>query len=196
MTGSGVEEMETEMQSRIKKTVEEILEGADMEAITEFKVRSLASEKLGLDLSIPERKRFVREVVESFLLSNAADPAKESGKDAGKDSTADASEKSEKTEMEGEDEGEEECGRKRGREARERDDEGNLVVCRLSGKRKVTIQDFRGRTLVSIREYYDRGGKELPSHKGISLTVEQWASLRDAVPSVEMAIEKLQARTK
>ena len=36
----------------------------------------------------------------------------------------------------------------------------------LSDKRKVTIQDFRGKTLVSIREFYRKDGKELPSSKG------------------------------
>jgi len=30
----------------------------------------------------------------------------------------------------------------------------------------VTIQDFRGKTLVSIREYYKKDGKELPTSKG------------------------------
>lgn len=32
----------------------------------------------------------------------------------------------------------------------------------------MTIQDFKGKTLVSIREYYTKGGKELPSSKGLS----------------------------
>lgn len=36
----------------------------------------------------------------------------------------------------------------------------------LSEKRKVTIQDFRGKTLVSIREYYRKDGKDLPTSKG------------------------------
>ncbi|KAL7213269.1 hypothetical protein ACSBR2_015894 [Camellia fascicularis] len=36
----------------------------------------------------------------------------------------------------------------------------------LSEKRRVTIQDFRGKTLVSMREYYRRDGKDLPTAKG------------------------------
>lgn len=36
----------------------------------------------------------------------------------------------------------------------------------LGKKRKVTIQDFKGRTFVSIREFYTKDGKELPSSKG------------------------------
>lgn len=30
----------------------------------------------------------------------------------------------------------------------------------------MTIQEFRGKSLVSIREYYKKDGKELPSSKG------------------------------
>lgn len=46
-----------------------------------------------------------------------------------------------------------------------------LVECfvfKLSDKRRVTIQEFRGKALVSIREYYKKDGKELPSSKGNS----------------------------
>lgn len=42
----------------------------------------------------------------------------------------------------------------------------------LSDKRKVTIQDFKGKTLVSIREYFKKEGKgkELPTSKGTYFT--------------------------
>lgn len=30
----------------------------------------------------------------------------------------------------------------------------------------MTIQEFKGKTLVSIREYYKKDGKELPTSKG------------------------------
>lgn len=33
----------------------------------------------------------------------------------------------------------------------------------------MTITDFRGKTLVSMREYYKKDGKELPTSKGINL---------------------------
>lgn len=42
----------------------------------------------------------------------------------------------------------------------------SLALIQLSEKRRVTIQDFRGKTLVSIREYYKKDGKELPTSKG------------------------------
>ena len=44
------------------------------------------------------------------------------------------------------------------------------VLIQLSEKRKVTIQDFRGKTLVSIREYFKKDGKELPTSKGTLFT--------------------------
>lgn len=35
----------------------------------------------------------------------------------------------------------------------------------LSGKRRVTLSEFKGTRLVSLREYYESGGKELPGKK-------------------------------
>ncbi|XP_077251314.1 transcriptional coactivator p15 (PC4) family protein (KELP) [Tasmannia lanceolata] len=164
--------MEPEIQHKIEETVIEILKEADMAEMTEFKVRNMAAEKLGIDLSSSEYKRFVRNVVESFLLSN----------------------KEEKDEEE-ENENEEEA-KKGGSSEKEKefDDDGDLIICRLSNKRRVTIQDFRGKTLVSIREYYEKDGKQLPSSKGISLTTEQWLAFSKSVPAIEEAIEKLESR--
>lgn len=48
---------------------------------------------------------------------------------------------------------------------------GVLSFLQLSNKRRVTVQDFRGKTLVSIREYYEKEGKQLPTSKGILLLV-------------------------
>lgn len=62
-----------ETRKKIEETVMAILRNADMESMTEFKLRNEASEKLGFDLSDIESKKFVRSVLESFLLSDTAD---------------------------------------------------------------------------------------------------------------------------
>ncbi|XP_072966823.1 RNA polymerase II transcriptional coactivator KELP-like [Typha angustifolia] len=179
--------MDTEMQRRIEATVVEILKEADMEAATEYKVRTMAAEKLGIDLSLPERKRFVRGVVESFLLSRTNEEVER------REEQPQGNEREEEEKEEEEEEEEEEENTKGGRgRKKEYDDDGDLIICRLSNKRRVTLQEFRGKMLVSIREFYEKDGKQLPSSKGISLTVDQWEAFRDAVPAIEDAIKKLE----
>ncbi|XP_068665275.1 RNA polymerase II transcriptional coactivator KELP-like [Aristolochia californica] len=165
--------MEPETQQKIEETVIDILKDADMQEMTEFKVRNLASDKLGIDLSAPQYKQVVRGVVESFISK--------------KQEEVKAAEEAE--EAEDVDEGE---VRKHGAVDKEYDDDGDLIICRLSNKRRITIQDFRGKTLVSIREYYEKDGKQFPSSKGISLTTEQWRAFSKAVPAIEEAIKKLE----
>ncbi|KAG7956290.1 hypothetical protein I3843_11G117000 [Carya illinoinensis] len=156
--------MEPEIQERIENTVRRILKGSDMEEMTEHKIRKQASAELDLDLSEPPYKAFVKQIVQSFL----------------------------EQQVEEEEEEEEEGGG--GERRKEYDDEGNLIICRLSEKRRVTVQDFRGKTLVSIREYYKKDGKELPTSKGISLTEEQWSAFKKNVPDIEKAIRKMESR--
>ncbi|WCJ26539.1 RNA polymerase II transcriptional coactivator KELP [Euphorbia peplus] len=81
----------------------------------------------------------------------------------------------------------------KGKEA-EFDDDGDLIVCRLSDKRRVTIQNFKGINLVSIREFYSRDGKELPSSKGISLKEEQWSVLKQNMSAIDEAIKEMAER--
>lgn len=165
--------MEPEVKHKIETTVRQILEESDMNETTEYKIRKLASEKVGINLSEAKYKAFVKEVVASFLDEVKAKEEEEEEEEAAEDDDGKGKSKNVDEEF---------------------DDEGNLVICRLSKKRKVTIQDFRGKTLISMREYYDKGGKELPTSKGISLTEEQWATFRKNIPNIEKAIEKMEAR--
>uniref|UniRef100_A0A0A9DIG9 KELP n=1 Tax=Arundo donax TaxID=35708 RepID=A0A0A9DIG9_ARUDO len=132
-----------------------------------------------MDLSVPDRKIFVRGVFEGYLRSLPSQDEEAQQQQDG------AGEEGQGTH---EEEEEEEGGRGT---KREYDDVGDLILCRLAANRKVTLQEFRGKKLVSIRESYSKDGKELPTAKGISLTVEQWEAFRNAVPAVEDAIKKL-----
>ncbi|GLU06008.1 hypothetical protein SLE2022_230750 [Rubroshorea leprosula] len=159
--------MEPQVKEKIETTVRQMLEESDMNEVTEHKIRKLASEKLGINLSEAKYKAFVKEVVASFLDELKAKEEEEAAADDGN----------------------------KGSSNQEYDDDGDLIVCKLNDKRKVTIQEFRGKTLVSIREYYKKDGKELPTSKGISLTEEQWSGFRKNISNIEKAIEKMKART-
>ncbi|OVA08211.1 Transcriptional coactivator p15 (PC4) [Macleaya cordata] len=150
-----------ETESKIKETVIEILKKADMDEMTEFKVRNIASEKLGINLSLPERKQFVRRVLESFLLSMEEEQQRVASAAAAAPPSTTEEIKTKDTEEE-----EEAMETKPNIDKRDLDEYGDVIICRLSSKRRVTVQDFKGKTLVSIREYYQKDGKHFPSSKG------------------------------
>lgn len=43
----------------------------------------------------------------------------------------------------------------------------------ISKMRRVTISSFRGRTMVNVREYYEKDGQELPGKKVTDLPAKQ-----------------------
>lgn len=61
----------------------------------------------------------------------------------------------------------------------------------LSGKKRVTVEYWKGQPLVSIREYYLDNGVPKPGKKGVSLTIEQWVALKGLVSSVDNAVKEL-----
>ncbi|XP_021893072.1 uncharacterized protein LOC110811027 [Carica papaya] len=63
--------MEPEIQRKVEEAVKDMLKRADMENMNQFKLRLAVSERLGLDLSGIEHKRFIKDVIDSFLLSTA-----------------------------------------------------------------------------------------------------------------------------
>lgn len=100
--------MEAEMKKKIEETVRKILEHSDMSETTEYQIRKQASEKMGLDLSQSQYKAFVRTVVNSFL-----------------------EEQEEKSKQEQEQEVEQEEQEAKNVDE-EYDDEGNLIICKVS----------------------------------------------------------------
>lgn len=54
----------------------------------------------------------------------------------------------------------------------------------LGKKKRVTVREFKGSTLIDIREYYGSEGEEKPGKKGISLSVEQWKNLMEASDAI------------
>ncbi|KAK3061884.1 hypothetical protein LTS18_005240 [Coniosporium uncinatum] len=67
------------------------------------------------------------------------------------------------------------------------DDEGN-PFWEVSKLRRVTVSEFKGKSMVGIREYYEKDGKTLPGKKGISMPVDQFAALVSLLPEIDKAL--------
>lgn len=59
----------------------------------------------------------------------------------------------------------------------------------LEKMRRVRINEFRGRKMVDIREYYEKGGEVLPGKKGICLSALQWNKLMEYKDEITEAIK-------
>ena len=70
-----------------------------------------------------------------------------------------------------------------------RDSEDNLYW-EISKARRVVLNDFKGKKMISIREYYEKDGTWLPGKKGISMTVEQYSALIGVMPAVERELKR------
>ncbi|PNX76672.1 RNA polymerase II transcriptional coactivator KELP-like protein [Trifolium pratense] len=138
---------DAETKSRIEETVLKILHESNMEEVTESKIRKQASTELDLNLNQPPFKALVKQIIEDFLV-----------------------EKQQQQQKQEEEEEEKQEVKQKGVSSKSSVyvDSGDLVICELSQKKKVTIQDFKGRRYVSIREFYTKDGKELPSSKDVS----------------------------
>ncbi|XP_076922987.1 RNA polymerase II transcriptional coactivator KELP-like [Bidens hawaiensis] len=189
--------MDSELAKEIKEAVLEVLNNSDMDSTTEFQVRKSASDLIGIDLNEPSRKKFVRNIVQTYLEERQAKADADDNNNTNNNNNNEEEEEAEPEEESEDDDNNNNNNNNNNNKtkgAQEFDDEGDLIICRLSDKRRVTLTEFRGKSLVSIREYYKRDGKELPSSKGISLTPEQWANFSKNVPAIEKAIKKLEGR--
>ncbi|KKY13363.1 putative rna polymerase ii transcriptional [Diplodia seriata] len=75
-------------------------------------------------------------------------------------------------------------------EGKQVDNEGN-VYWELSSRRRVTVSEYSGKPLISVREYYEKEGAQMPGRKGISLSLDQYNALMGLLPEVEAALAKM-----
>ncbi|KAF2088562.1 PC4-domain-containing protein [Saccharata proteae CBS 121410] len=68
--------------------------------------------------------------------------------------------------------------------------EDGAAYWELSSQRRVTVSEFKGKSMVNIREYYEKDGKSLPGRKGISLSLEQYSTLLSVLPDVEAVLSE------
>jgi len=62
----------------------------------------------------------------------------------------------------------------------------------LGRSRFVSVSEFKGRAMISIREYYTADDGELrPGRKGISLSTEQWEKLKEHMSKIDAELEAL-----
>ncbi|KLO06438.1 PC4-domain-containing protein [Schizopora paradoxa] len=61
----------------------------------------------------------------------------------------------------------------------------------LGKKRRITVRSFKGMTQVDIREFYGDDGDEKPGKKGIALSPEQWAELKQNVATIDEMIKNV-----
>ncbi|AOW06107.1 transcriptional Coactivator p15-domain-containing protein [Yarrowia lipolytica] len=66
-------------------------------------------------------------------------------------------------------------------------------VFELGNDKRVTVREFKGRTLIDIRAFYEKDGKKLPGSKGISLTEAQFEELSEQVQSIQDAVLAMKA---
>ncbi|KAK2419403.1 transcriptional coactivator p15 (PC4) family protein (KELP) [Trifolium repens] len=186
--------MEAETRRKVEDMVLDILQKSDIQETTEFTIRVAASERLGIDLSGPETKRFVRTIIETYLLSIAT--AQKSPPQLSTEVPVTPNEppqvSNEPVNVTAPKEPPQELNKVAG--VKRKNDDSDKVICQLSSRRNVAVRDFKGMTLVSIREFYNKDGKQLPTSKGISLSSEQWSTFKNCVPAIEEAVTKLEGR--
>ena len=55
----------------------------------------------------------------------------------------------------------------------------------------MSVRTYNSKLLVDIRETYEKDGQTLPGKRGIALSPEQWAVVRDSMDAVDQAIAML-----
>ncbi|KAF2173649.1 hypothetical protein M409DRAFT_15927 [Zasmidium cellare ATCC 36951] len=66
----------------------------------------------------------------------------------------------------------------------QKDADGN-EYWEISGKRRLQVSEFKGNTMIGIREFYEKDGEMLPGKKGISLNLDQFNAFIELLPQLE-----------
>eukprot|EP00904_Undaria_pinnatifida_P002640 jgi/Undpi1/12377/HiC_scaffold_5.g02049.m1 len=85
---------------------------------------------------------------------------------------------------------------KKAKKAGKKPGDGSGVSNKIElGKKKfVDVREFKGMTLIDIREYYENADGEMkPTKKGISLSPAQWKALRENMDEIDSKIEEIQS---
>lgn len=61
----------------------------------------------------------------------------------------------------------------------------------LGGKKFVTVREFKGKVLIDVREYYQKDGQWLPGKKGISMSKEQYNTLKSVLDEVDAKVAEM-----
>ncbi|KAJ7924843.1 transcriptional Coactivator p15-domain-containing protein [Mycena leptocephala] len=70
--------------------------------------------------------------------------------------------------------------------------EGDKFI-QLGKNKRATVRNFKGATLLDIREYYvdKESGESKPGKKGVSLTLDQWQELKQATKQLDELIAEI-----
>ncbi|KAI5859113.1 transcriptional Coactivator p15-domain-containing protein [Tricharina praecox] len=61
----------------------------------------------------------------------------------------------------------------------------------LGGRlRRMTVSEYKGKTLIGIREYFEKDNMTLPGKKGIALSVQQISALVSVLPQLEATLRE------
>ena len=60
---------------------------------------------------------------------------------------------------------------------------------RLNDKKRVSVSQFKGKTYVNLREFYEKDGEWLPTKKGITLDLQQWSTLKKLVKDIDQSFD-------
>ncbi|XP_059318222.1 uncharacterized protein LOC132068604 [Lycium ferocissimum] len=163
---------------KIRQVVLDILKTADLETATEFSVRTNAANLLGIQIFDLQEKQFIRRVLESFLLlDNNSKSNGEAVKRGEKQLTANLTQQEANVSL-----------------PSERFVESYRFICKLSDKTRVGILDIQGKPFVSIRDFYEKDEKLVPSVRGINLSARQWSSFKSSFPAIMEAIETMESK--